>query len=189
MGAFNGRFGPLFRWRVGPSRAVQESETLFRFVWRTTGAHQVYIGIIAIASALLNFSPVDLQKRIVDGPIAQPNARALFFLGALYLAVISVQTVLKYILLVYQGWISESVIKVSRDRLATIATQQAANARSTSRQIANVLGAEIDSVGGFIGTSISEFVVNLSFLIVISGYMLYIQPLIAVLSLLLLIPQ
>jgi ABC-type bacteriocin/lantibiotic exporter with double-glycine peptidase domain len=100
-----------------------------------------------------------------------------------------VQTALKYVLLVYQGWISESVIKVSRDQLANIATQRAANARSTSGQIANVIGAEIDSIGGFIGTSIAEFIVNLSFLIMILGYMLYIQPLIALVSLLLLVPQ
>ena len=84
------------------------------------------------------------------------------------------QTALKYVLLVYQGWISESVIKLSCDQLAAIAARQAARARGTSGQIANVIGAEIDSVGGFIGTSISEFVVNLSFLVVISAYMLYI---------------
>jgi hypothetical protein len=154
--------------------AVQKSETLFRFSWRTSGPHQVYIGVIAIVSALLNFAPVDLQKRIVDGSIVERNPRALFF-SAVYLAIISVQSVLKYVLLVYQGWISESVIKLSRDQLATIATHQAARARSTCGQIANVFGAEIDSVGGFIGTSISEFVVNLSFLIVISAYMLYID--------------
>jgi ABC-type bacteriocin/lantibiotic exporter with double-glycine peptidase domain len=99
------------------------------------------------------------------------------------------QTALKYVLLVYQGWISESVIRVSRDQLATIAAHQASKTRNTSGQIVNVIGGEIDSVGGFIGTSISEFVVNLSFLVVISGYMLYIQPLIALVSLFLLIPQ
>lgn len=170
-------------------------ENLVGFVWRTTGPHQFYAAILAVGVALLNFVPIDLQKRIVDGPIMQGEVEALIFLAVVYLAAVLMQAALKYALLVYQGWISESAIKISRDQLAAIASEhskdsvQNGQSAAVGGQTANVIGSEIDRVCSFIGTSISDFVVNVAMLVIISGYMLYIQPVIAVCSLIFLLPQ
>lgn len=160
-----------------------------RFVWRTSGPHQFYVGALAIVVSLLNFAPLDLQRRIVDGPIAHRDVNLLVFLGLLYLAAILFQAALKYALMAYQSWVSESAIKISRDHLTTLAADRGANGEATSGETVNVISREIDSVGGFVGTSISEFVVNLSFLIFTASYMLYIQPLVALISAIFLIPQ
>lgn len=185
-------FAPLLR-RIRPKEAstniIRTDETLGRFVWRASGMHQFYVGLIAMAVALLNVVPIDLQKRIVDGAIANRDVEALFFLGALYLAVILVQAVLKYALLVYQGWVGESAVKLSRDQLAAVAADRPSQDEVTSGQTVNVIGREIDGVGGFVGVSISESVVNLTFLIVILTYMLYIQPVFALISAVFLVPQ
>jgi ABC-type multidrug transport system fused ATPase/permease subunit len=61
--------------------------------------------------------------------------------------------------------------------------------QTESGQTVNVIGNEIDSVGGFVGTSISEFVVNLTLLVVIAAYMLYVEPVIAFVSAASLVPQ
>lgn len=169
--------------------AIRPDETLSRFVWRASGAHQFYVGSIAIAVALLNFAPIDLQRRIVDVAIANRDVGTLAFLGALYLGIIVSQAGLKYVLLVYQGWVGESAVKLSRDQLAAVAVERPSHENGSSGQTVNVIGREIDGVGGFVGVSISEFVVNLTFLVVILAYMLYIQPLIALISLVFLIPQ
>lgn len=169
--------------------AIKSGEPLTRFVRRASGAHQFYVGLIAIAVALLNFVPIDLQRRIVDVAIANKDVETLVFLGALYLGIIVSQSALKYVLLVYQGWVGESAVKLSRDQLASVASEKSSEEQGSSGQTVNVIGREIDGVGGFVGVSISEFVVNLTFLIVILGYMLYIQPLIALISLIFLIPQ
>ncbi|MGO4675165.1 ABC transporter transmembrane domain-containing protein [Bosea sp. 2YAB26] len=185
-------FLPLLR-RIRPSEtsapAIASDQTLSSFVWRASGAHQFYVGLIAMAVALLNFAPIDLQRRIVDVAIANRDVRTLLFLGALYLAIVLLQAALKYALLVYQGWVSESVVKKSRDHLTVVATERASSDGNTSGQTVNVIGREIDGVGGFVGVGISEFVVNLTFLCVILGYMLYIQPLIALISMVFLLPQ
>ena len=137
----------------------------------------------------LNFAPIDLQRRIVDEAIENRDIPALMFLGVLYLAVILIQGVLKYALMLYQGWVGESAVKTARDQLAAIVSERPARNDTNSGQTVNVIGREIDNVGGFVGTSISEFVVNSTLLIVIAGYMLYIQPVIALVSAVFLLPQ
>jgi ABC-type bacteriocin/lantibiotic exporter with double-glycine peptidase domain len=187
--AFLRRFKPF-----ETTEAIRPDEKLTRFAWRTSGVHQVYVGLLAVAVALLNFAPIDLQRRIVDGPISKKDVSALVTLGAVYLAVVALQATLKYALMVYQSWVSESAIKISRDQLAAIAAERAAprasaDERGASGDTVNVIGREVDAVGGFVGTSISEFVVNLTFLIVIAAYMLYMQPMIALVSAAFLAPQ
>lgn len=185
-------FATLLR-RITPNEtspaAIRPGETLGRFVWHASGVHQFYVGLIAMAVALLNIVPIDLQRRIVDVAVADRDVETLLFLGALYLAIIVIQAALKYALLVYQGWVGESAVKMSRDQLAAVASGRSSEDEVKSGQTVNVIGREIDGVGGFVGVSISEFVVNLTFLVVILAYMLYIQPVIALISVVFLVPQ
>lgn len=188
----NGMFAPVLRriipFKAASTEAVRPNETLGGFVWRASGTHQFYVGLIAVAVALLNFAPIDLQRRIVDEAIASGEINALLFLGAIYLAVVLIQGALKYALLFYQGWVGESAVKAARDQLIIVASDQSPG-NEASGQTVNVIGREIDNVGGFVGTSISEFVVNLTLLVVVAAYMLYMQPVIALVSTVFLIPQ
>ncbi|RWO11813.1 MAG: hypothetical protein EOS07_04030 [Mesorhizobium sp.] len=79
-------------------------------------------------------------------------------------------------------------MKAARDQLIIVASDQSPG-NEASGQTVNVIGREIDNVGGFVGTSISEFVVNLTLLVVVAAYMLYMQPVIALVSTVFLIPQ
>ncbi|AZO19965.1 ABC transporter ATP-binding protein [Mesorhizobium sp. M1E.F.Ca.ET.045.02.1.1] len=159
------------------------------FVRRASGMHQVYVSVIAILVALANFIPIDLQRRIVDVAIADKNVRALLALGSLYLAAILLHAGLKYALIVYQGWVGESVVKTARDQLAVVATQRSAREHARSGQTAGIIGNEIDYVGAFVGTSISECVVNITIMISVISYMIYMQPVIALVSGVSLLPQ
>jgi ABC-type bacteriocin/lantibiotic exporter with double-glycine peptidase domain len=176
-------------FKAAPGQVVRPNETLASFVWRASGVHQFYVGAIAVVVALLNFAPIDLQRRIVDEAIENKDIPALLFLGVVYLAVILVQGALKYVLMFYQGWVGESAVKTARDQIAAIVSKRPASKNVNSGQTVNVIGREIDNVGGFVGTSISEFVVNSTLLIVIAGYMLYFQPVIALVSAVFLLPQ
>jgi ABC-type bacteriocin/lantibiotic exporter with double-glycine peptidase domain len=185
-------FTTLLR-RVKPyaasTKIVRSNETLPGFVWRASGAHQFYVGLIAIAFALLNFVPIDLQRRVVDVAIENKDVKALLFLGGLYLVTVLLQAALKYVLMFYQGWVGDSAVKTSRDQLAKAAAERPVQDQTESGQTVNVIGNEIDGVGGFVGTSISEFVVNLTLLVVITAYMLYVEPVIAFVSAVSLVPQ
>jgi len=184
--AFLRRIRPF---KAASTEVVQSNETLVGFVWRASGVHQLYVGLVAVAVALLNFAPIDLQRRIVDEAIANGDVKALLLLGVVYLAIVLIQGALKYALLFYQGWVGESAVKTARDQLVIVASGRPSRKGATSGQTVNVIGREIDNVGGFVGTSISEFVVNLTLLFVVAGYMLYIQPVIALVSAVFLVPQ
>jgi len=181
-----GRFLDRIRPFHTSSEIVRSSETLTGFVWRASGVHQFYAGLIAVVVALLGFAPIDLQRRIVDGAIADQSVSALVTLGLVYLGVLLAQSSLKYILQLYQGRVGESAVKTSRDQIATIAAKRD---DSEPGQTVNVIGREIDNVGGFVGTSISEFIINVTLLLAVSAYMIYIEPIIAMVSAVFLIPQ
>ena len=125
-------------FKAASTEVVQSNETLAGFVWRASGVHEFYAGLLAIAVALLNFAPIDLQRRIVDEAIASRDVKALLVLGVLYLAIVFIQGALKYALLVYQGWVGESAVKTARDQLAIVASERLrrmrrrADRRSTS---------------------------------------------------------
>jgi ABC-type bacteriocin/lantibiotic exporter with double-glycine peptidase domain len=167
---------------------VKSNESFKGFIWRASGAHQFYAGIMAISVALLTFVPIDLQRRIVDEAIERSDVAALLFLGGLYALAVLTEGALKYVLQIYQGWVGESAVKSSRDQLATVANERRKQDESGGQTV-NVIGREIDAVGGFVGTSISEFVINLTLMATIAAYMLYIQPVIALVSAVFLAPQ
>lgn len=178
--------------RIRPFQAsddlVRSGESLRGFIWRASGAHQCYAGLVAVAVALLTFVPIDLQRRIVDEAIERGDVAALLFLGGLYVLVVVTEGALKYALQVYQGWVGESAVKTSRDQLAEVAAKRREEDQYGGQTV-NVIGREIDAVGGFVGTSISEFVINLTLMVAIAAYMLYIQPVIALVSAIFLAPQ
>jgi ABC-type bacteriocin/lantibiotic exporter with double-glycine peptidase domain len=176
-------------FKATSAEVVRPDETLAGFVWRASGTHQFYVGLIAIAVALLHFAPIDLQRRIVDEAIENGDTNSLLLLGAVYLGIVVIQGVLKYVLLLYQSWVGESAVKAARDQLTRVASKQPSRDEATSGQTVNVIGREIDNVGLFVGTTISELVVNSTMLIAIAGYMLYIQPVIALVSAVFLLPQ
>ena len=100
---FAARLREIRPFKAASTEVVRSNETLAKFVWRASGAHQFYVGMTAIAVALFNFAPIDLQRRMVDEAIANRDVEALLFLGALYLAFVLIQGALKYALLFYQG--------------------------------------------------------------------------------------
>jgi ABC-type bacteriocin/lantibiotic exporter with double-glycine peptidase domain len=167
---------------------LAKDEPLLRFVWRVTGRHQLYIGLLAVTVAGLELAPIDLQRRIVDGAILEQNGSKLLLLGAAYLGIVVLQTALKYAMQVYQSWISESTLKRARDQLATLVARGQSR-DGASGQIVNVIGAEIERVCGFVGESISQALVNATLLIAVIGYMFLVEPVIAAIGLLLLAPQ
>lgn len=174
---------------LNSSETLRNNQSLGRFVWSASGLHQVYVGLIAIGVSLLNFLPIELQRRIVDDAIGNRDLHALVMLGSLYLLSLVAYSTLKYALMVYQGWVGESAVKTARDQLAVVAANRLGKFNLASGQTANVIGNEIDAVGGFVGTSISEFIVNISMIIVVFSYMVYVQPEIALFTSLVLIPQ
>lgn len=184
----------LFAFR--PNRITRTGDdspasSLLRYVWRMSGRHQIAVCLLALAVAGLSMLPIALQKRLVDDAIGGGSLRLLALLTLAYLAVLLLQAALKYALRLYQGWLSESATRYCRAHLAErhAARREAGEAGEQQGQAVSVITSEIDVLGGFVGEGLSQPAVNLGMLLAIAGYMLAVEPLVAGLSFLLLLPQ
>jgi ABC-type bacteriocin/lantibiotic exporter with double-glycine peptidase domain len=89
------RLGRIRPVQAASSEVVRSNESLAGFVWRASGAHQFYVGLLAVAVALCNLAHIVLQRRFVDDAITQGDLKALLILGGVYLAIILTQGALK----------------------------------------------------------------------------------------------
>jgi len=164
--------------------------TLFGYVWRMSGRHQVWICLLAIAVAGLTAIPLDLQRRIVDDVVRDRQLDLLWLLAGLYLAVLLVQGIAKYALHMYQSWLSESAVRYNRAHLTRLYERRNGDdAAQHSGEAVSIIGAEVDRLGGFVGEGLSQPVVNGGMLIAMGGYMLVVEPLVALISLGFILPQ
>ncbi|MEQ8356057.1 MAG: ABC transporter ATP-binding protein [Kiloniellaceae bacterium] len=168
--------------------------SLWRYVWRMSGWHQVGICLLAVVTAGLTAVPLELQRRIVNDVVAGGQLRLLWLLAAIYLLVLLVQGVTKYALRMYQGWLSESAIRYNRLHLSRIQECRQSGRGKTDDaapggEAVSVIGAEVDKLGGFVGEGLSQPCTNLAMLIAIGGYMIVVEPLVALISLVFVVPQ
>jgi len=194
---------------TGDDRPVKSA---LHFAWRMGGRHQVFISLVALVVAALSMAPLELQRRLVNNAIEGGNVRLLLILAGLYLVVLVLQSATKFVLRMYQGWLSESAIRYTRGHLATLIDRPrtgtverdaaADQERDTGERDADdvdgdehegravsIIGQEVDRLGGFVGEGISQPVVNLGMLVAILGYMIAVEPVVALISMAFLVPQ
>jgi len=165
--------------------------SLLRYIWRMSGTHQVWVCLLALMVAGLSMAPLELQRRIINECIEDRNVRLLMVLGAIYLGVLVLQSGLKYCLRVYQGWLSESAVRYCREHLARMHRRRIdeGNRGEGQGRAVSVIATEVDKLGGFVGEGLSQPAVNIGMLLAIGGYMLAVEPRVAALSFLFLLPQ
>lgn len=167
------------------------AKSLLSFLWRMSGHHQIWICILALIVAALSMAPLELQRRIINNAIDSRDIKLLALLGSAYLVLLLVQASLKFILRIYQGWLSESAIRHGREHLIRIHNARHGTLPESEGQgrAVSIIAAEIDKLGGFVGEGLSQPVVNFGMLLFIVGYMLVVQPFVSAVSLLFLFPQ
>lgn len=197
MGGFNGHGGPIMTtFRIAPKAIAKTGDdtparSLLRYVWRMSGPHQVWVCLLALIVASLSMVPLELQRRIINNAVDERDLQLLAGLGIAYLALLLIQAGLKFALRIYQGWLSESAVRYSRQHLAQMHERHGENTSDTDGRgrAVSVIATEVDKLGGFVGEGLSQPVINLGMLVAIIGYMLVVEPLVAAFSLLILLPQ
>lgn len=168
-------------------------ESLVGYIWRLTGRQQ--IGLILLTALLfpLTMAPLELQRRIVNDAIGGGDLRWLLVLGAAYLAVVVLQGGLKYALRIWRGRLSEQAIRRMRQRMALAAVEHARGGQQdegiAEGEMIPMMAKEVERVGGFIGASFSEPTLQAGILLSIVGYMLVVEPTVALVSLGFFVPQ
>lgn len=168
------------------------SRSIWGYVRRMTGWHQAAACALAAASAGVNILPIDLQRRLVDHAIRERNINLFVILAATYFVAVVVHKILKFVLGVYQNWMTESAVYYTRAHIFGVYghhLEEAQADNSDSGAAVSIIGSETDKIGEFVGVAISEAATNVAMLIGVISYMFAVDPKIALVGLVLLLPQ
>ncbi|HVJ42277.1 MAG TPA: hypothetical protein VM639_12305 [Dongiaceae bacterium] len=186
--------------------------TLRRFIWESSGWHQLGLCLLSVALFLVGTVPLEVQRRLVNDVVKGGNYHPVLLLSLVYLALILSEGVIKLILNIYSSWVSENAVRHLRHRIAKIS---AATVPSTSfggsvttippdhdvsacdicirAKIEGIetslLLNEVEPVGGFIGISVMQPLLQGGILVSVFGYLTFIDPQMALLNLLIFAPQ
>jgi ABC-type bacteriocin/lantibiotic exporter with double-glycine peptidase domain len=164
---------------------------LYRFVWSISGRAQIILSVLSVAVFLLELAPLELQRRIINRAVDGETFKTIVLLCLIYVLVVLTQGGVKLILNVYRGSVSENASKRMRlePSLMEIARSKKARGAEDEGVAISIIVSEVDAVGGFVGSSFSDPVLNGGILVSVFGYMLFVQPWLAVVALGLFIPQ
>ena len=171
---------PVGEWRGGPM-----SPSLYGYVIQVSGRQQVRLGLLTLAVFPLSLAPLELQRRIVNYAVAHSAVELLLAFGALYLAVLFVQGGLKYLRDVYLYKTAEGVTRLLRSKFVRGPLESGID-RGTKQAI---ISAESEKVGGFVAESLSLPMLQAGTVLSIAAYMLFIEPLIAMVAIVFLVPS
>ena len=164
------------------------TKTVWGYIRRMSGWHQAFACLLAIATSAVHLVPIELQRRVIDDAISASNVRLLIILGAAYAGALLLNSVMKFLLRMYQSWLSESAIIYTRRHLLSLYAGHVHQDEEAGR-VVSIVGQEADRLGSFVGEGPSEACASVALFIGAIGYMAIVQPAIAAVSIGLLVPQ
>jgi ABC-type multidrug transport system fused ATPase/permease subunit len=172
-------------------RSVSASRDLYRFIWRTSGRSQIVLALLAIVTLLLDLVPLELQRRIVNEALQRRALGMLVQLAVLYAVVALVQGATKLALNLYQAAVSERANRRLREAAGRAVLAEREDHRRPEREGVgiSIIVSEVESVGGFVGSALSDLVLHGGVLVTVFGYLLILQPWMGLVGLLLFGPQ
>jgi len=167
----------------------------YKFVWRASASQQIVLIILAVMAALLAMAPLELQRHIINTLAGHEKAERLFWLcGAYLIAALSIGG-LKYTLNIKSAGLGESMILSLRNDIFSSSSLHRSDGRldETIKDKAGtfvaMIATEAEAVGKFVGDCISTPTVQAGTLLSVLGYMLYTEPLLGLVVLLIAVPQ
>src|SRR5262245_46808423 len=166
-----------------PTRTRRPSATVDRnlhryIIKRSLRPHIALIAISFILGLALNPLMLDLQKRIINQAIGRRNFEALLWLCGGFLGAVLLNGALKYVKQNLEGYISETMLRDLRgelyNRILRFPLLHLKNT-STGQLVAMILG-EVEDLGGYFGLALSTPAFHGAMLIGTLGFMVYANP-------------
>lgn len=164
---------------------------VFRYVLATSALHQLMLLTLTAGVALIEVVPLELQRRIVNDLVKHRPYSWVISLCAVYGAVALVQGSAKLVLNIYRGWVGERAKRDLRRRVHTVIETPAVSSPAAEAQGISIsmIVAEVEPIGGFVGESVSEPLLQAGIMASVSGYLIHIDPWMALAAGAIFIPQ
>jgi len=162
---------------------------LWSYIWKVSGRDQIWLSVLTVVVFLLTLAPLELQRRVINDAIGHKNLPSILFLCLAYVAVVLVQGGIKLWVNIYRSRVSETATRHLRLQARQASTASVAGEPCQEGVQLSIIVSEVEPVGGFVGISCSEPLLHGGILLSVFGYMLYLQPLMALVSLGVFLPQ
>jgi len=169
----------------------QVMKDLYAMIWRKTGRQQLVLIVFAVLVASLAALPIDFQKRIVNAIAEKSDMALVYRLGwQLALVFLAIQ-VLKHLFRYRIDILGEGFIRLLRNR--NLDRQKAdlelGRAPMEKGTLANVISAESEAVGNFVGRAFADPFLQVGTLVSVITYVAATQPMLGLVIVLISIPQ
>ena len=165
-------------------------QTLVRLAWQLGASDQIWLCLLAAAVALLDTVPIDIQRRMVNHAIKESGFRSIMLLALTYAGVVLVQGLTKLVANIYRGWVSEHAVRTLRSHISGLFRADHAAVTIEQRGVqVSLIVAESEPVGAFMGECLSEPLLQGGVMVCVVGYLIYLQPVIALVLLGVYVPQ
>jgi|WetSurMetagenome_2_1015567.scaffolds.fasta_scaffold02446_4 ABC-type bacteriocin/lantibiotic exporter with double-glycine peptidase domain len=146
---------------------------------------QALLLVLILAAVFLRVFPLEMQKRIVNSAIAMRDLNALLLYCGLYLSAVVSAGLIKYVINLLQGFIGQKILLEMRAQIYNhiLSLPLTFFRRTPPGMVIASLTSELSAIGEFMGGAIAVPVINILTLLSFAGYMAYLDPLLAVLSL------
>ena len=164
---------------------------LFRYIFEVSWPHQLLLSTLTTTVFLLEVVPLELQRRAVNDLVKHRAFNFVIVLCALYAGAIVVQGGTKLALNVYRGWVGERVKRDLRRRILSAIERPTLSSPAAEAQgiaVAMVV-AEVEPIGGFVGESISEPLLQAGILLSVLAYIIHLDPWMALAAFAIFLPQ
>ncbi|WFU13420.1 ABC transporter ATP-binding protein (plasmid) [Rhizobium sp. CB3090] len=164
---------------------------LYGFVLSFGAWHQMRLLALSILAFAAGTAPLEVQRRLINTAVEGGSYRLVAALAAAYLGMALVEGVCKLGLNLYRNWLGESAILWLRKLIFRTAEGDSSEGERLMAEGVplSIILAEAEPVGGFIGTSLSEPMLQIGILATVAGYLLYLQPVMAVAVAIVFVPQ
>jgi ABC-type multidrug transport system fused ATPase/permease subunit len=185
------------------------------FIWQSSGWHQLGLCLLSVCLFLLSTAPLELQRRIVNDIVVGGQIHPILLLCALYAGLTVAEGLVKLTLNLYGSWVSETAVLELRRRIAKLSmlVSEAMATRLARQPITapmlaetesdelpdeqakiegmetSLILSEVEPVGGFIGISVMQPLLQGGILISVFGYLVFLDPKMALLNLAVFAPQ
>jgi ABC-type multidrug transport system fused ATPase/permease subunit len=166
----------------------------YKFVWRASAPQQLVLIILAIVAAVLATAPLELQRHIINTLAGRERPDRLAWLCGGYLIAALAIGGLKYIVNIRSAGLGESMIRSLRgDIFGSCTTLPSETLGETTKErsgtVVAMIATEAEAVGKFVGDCISTPIVQVGTLLSVLSYMVYTEPVLGLVVLLIAVPQ
>jgi ABC-type bacteriocin/lantibiotic exporter with double-glycine peptidase domain len=161
---------------------------LYRYIWQTSSRDQLCLSLLSTVVFLLTLIPLELQRRVVNAAVYRGELQTVALLCFGYAAIELLRGCLKLMLNVYRGSVGEAAIRRLRRAAYQASPVVGADAAHDGVNVSIVVS-EVEPLGGFVAVSVSEPLLHGGIMLSVFGYMLYLEPWMALTFLGVFVPQ